>query len=322
MDDKEIEAKFISQEHRIIPIWLNFWVERKKWHKEDSRRKAASKAFALFWLPRPSTVIVSGGLIAIFSLYFMAKQTDLLNEQNSLIEKQNSLLLEQLKEQQTFVLNSRKTELIMSIYASNETVDDEVLYSKSIASTPPRIRSEALAEYLKLRRAEINQGKIEYRETGQMPVAATLNFGIDIRWAPLQGISISQLDMSRISLFHTNFQEAKLSYVNFSDSQMEYTNLANTDLTGANLKNTSLIGADLSYSNIQSIEWNNDTKILNANIYGVINAPPQFKEWALSHGALEFKNKEAWLEKNLSVFPALKKYITNSSKAMPKNGAL
>ena len=322
MDDIELEARFISQEHRVIPIWTNFWLKRKEWSKEDPRRKAANTAFAMFWLPKPSSVIVSGGLIAIFSLYFMSKQTGLLEEQNKLMDSQNALLLSQISDQQSVGIASRKTELIKSIYASSGEIEEEVLYARALPEISPRIRSESIAEYLKIRRAEIEADMVAFRASGNMPVAATLNFGVDLRWAPLQDISVNQLDMSHMSLYHSNFEAAELTYVDFSDSQMEYTNLSGADLTGAKLNNTSLIGANLVNADLSAINWNDETRVLNANIYGVKNPPPGFKEWAIRNGALEMSNKYAWVRKNIQTFPALEKHITKRSKATPKSGAL
>jgi len=311
MTDIELEAKFISQEHRFVQIWLNFWVERKRWGKLDPRSKAATKAFALYWLPSPSTIIVSGGILTIFSLYFIAKQTELMDIQNTLIEKQNSLFLKQLTEQRISGLATRKTELIKTIYSNEGEIKSRVLYSKSIPSTPARVRSEAIAEYLEIRRTEIKNNMSDFRKTGIIPITATLKFGIDLRWAPFQEINVNQLDMSHISLYHSNFQSAGLSYVDFSESQMEYVNLSNADLSGANFEKTSLVGADLTNANISHIKWSEETYVTNMNIYGVSNPPPGFLDWAIGRGAVVFQDKEEWLAKNLEMYPALEKHITS-----------
>lgn len=316
MDDIKLEAKFIAQEHRIIPIWTNFLLKKKEWDKNDPRRKAANTAFAMFWLPKPSSVIFSGGLIAIFTLYFMSKQTELLEDQNRLTGNQNKLLLSQIKDQQSVDNSSRKTELIKSLYASSGEIEEDVLYTKALPIVAPRIRSESIAEYIKIRRLEIESDMQAYRATGNMPVAATLNFGVDLRWAPLQEISVNQLDMRNMSLYHSNFEAAELVYVDFSDSQMEYVNLFGADLTGANLTNTSLIGAYLVNADLSAIKWNDKTRVFNANIYGIINPPPGFKEWALKNGALEIPDKVEWVRKNLQTFPALERHITKRSKTI------
>lgn len=323
MEDIELEARFISQEHRVVPIWANFWLKRKEWSKDDPRRKAANTAFAMFWLPKPSSVIISGGLIALFSLYFMSKQTELLEEQNRLMDKQNRLLLSQIRDQQAVGNASRKTELIKSIYASSGEIADEVLYTKSLPATAPRIRSESIAEYLKIRRAEIDTSMEVFKATGNMPVAgATLDFGVDLRWAPLQEISINQLDMSHMSLYHSNFEAADLNYVDFSDSQIEYANLSSADLTGVNINSASLIGANLENADLSAIKWNDETIVLNANIYGIRNSPAGFKEWALRNGALEISSNDVWVKKNIQTFPSLEKHITKRFKATPSQDAL
>ncbi|MDX5340008.1 MAG: pentapeptide repeat-containing protein [Cyclobacteriaceae bacterium] len=301
MDDLILEAKFIAQEHRTIKVWGN-WLDRKKFSNKDPRKKATYDALISWWLSKIMTLALSGGFIALLSLYFMAQQT-------KLMEKQNGLLLEQINEQRTVNTLARKTELIRSIYGSESKKEEVSLSSKAVPNQPPRVRSEALAEYLQIRRMEIKSALEKYSKTQDVPVAATLNFGIDLRWAPLQGIDVDQLDMHHISLYHSNFEFAKLNFVDFSKSQLEYVRFFKSELMGVKFNDASLIGADLREANVSSIEWNENTKVWNANIYGIENPPKGFREWALRKGAVEFADSSMWMEHVLKSVPALANYI-------------
>ena len=316
MEDKIIEAKLIEQEHRFIPIWKNFWVNKREWPPEDPRRKAANIAFAMFWIPKPSAVIVSGGLIAIFTIYFMAMQTDLLKEQNQLTAKQNALLLEQLKSQDEIYYATRKTELMSSIYSTSGRVDGVALHTLAKPKLSARIRAEAVVEYIKIRSREIERDTKELKESGRLPQAATLAFGVDLRWAPLQNVSLSNVELKHMSLFHSNLESSSLTYVNLSKSQLEYVNFSKSTLLGVNLKGASLIGANFSEADLSQLEWDDETKVLNSNIFGIRNAPKGFKEWALKRGAVEYSNNEDWIKKCISTYPALKKYMSSDEKLL------
>ncbi|CAH8236469.1 pentapeptide repeat-containing protein [Vibrio aestuarianus] len=309
MKSIELEAKFIEQEHRLIRIWINFWLSRQKWEKDDPRRTAASTAF-IWSLIRPvSYVFVSGGAVALISLYFLSKQTSLLEEQNLLVANQNQLLLNQINLQQEVNIAARKTELIKSIYASSGNSIEAGFHTKTLPEVTSRVRSEALAEYLALRKTEANANLEEFKQTGKRPAVATLPFGVDLRDAPLQEVSLNQLDMGHMSLYNSSFERAKLYFVDFSNSQLEYTNFNNSNLHGSIFYNTSLVGSYMVGADLSGIKWNEETVVKNANIYGVKHAPKGFKEWAIKQGALEISNKDEWIKKNIQTFPALKERI-------------
>ena len=312
MENIEYEAKLIEQEHRVLSILINFFINRKKWNTSDPRRSASIKAFLFLFIPSLSTLAI-GSIITFISLFFMFEQTKIMKKQNTLIQEQNSLIVKQLSVQQKFQINARRTELVKAIYKSKESTKNKNLYTNKIASNNSRIKSEALAEYIKLRKDEINIELPKFYKTKILPTAATLNFGIDLSFAPLQHVQINQLDLTNSTLSHSNFNHAELHFVDFSKAHMEYVGLCDSNLLGSNFKNTSLVGADLSGANLSNIEWNNETIVMKANIYGIINPPIGFVDWAIKNGAVEIKNKSVWIDDILNIFPALRKHITKPS---------
>ena len=309
MNSIELEAKFIEQEHRLVPIWTHFWLDRRKWEDDDPRRIAANKAFLWFWFRQSSYVIVSGGVVALISLYFLSKQTSLLEEQNTLVSNQNQLLVAQINQQNKVNNAAKKTEVISVIFESKEKSSEIGFYTKAIPETAPRVRSEAIAEYLEIRKSEMLSDFEEFKKTGVRPFVATLPFGVDLQRAPLQNVSLKQIDMNNMSLSYSSFKFAELSFVDFSNSHLNYVNFANAMLYGSIFDDASLVGSYMVGADLSGIKWNSGTLIKNANIYGVKNAPEGFREWALKKGAVEFPDRDKWIEHIVRTFPALKKYI-------------
>jgi hypothetical protein len=131
--------------------------------------------------------------------------------------------------------------------------------------------------------------------------------GVDISSAFLQGVhldraSLLRADLSAADLRGSSFRFANLTFAqlhdaNFRGSDLEHAvltnaNLKDADLVGANLTAAKLDGADLSSADLRSanlndIEWRQISAIKDANIAGVQNPPDGFRQWALSHGAVE-----------------------------------
>ena len=95
---KKIEADLIEQEHRLIHIVTNFWNREERWPKHDDIRRAASKK-AILWrlFCSPSTVVVSGGIIALISMFVLIDQNKIIEEQNIIISEQNANLIKQIR---------------------------------------------------------------------------------------------------------------------------------------------------------------------------------------------------------------------------------
>jgi len=81
-------------------------------------------------------------------------------------------------------------------------------------------------------------------------------------------------------LDNSSFEEAYCKGIEINSS-LSGTDFTATDLRGSNLSNIS------SWKEIKSIRF--------ANIYGIINAPKGFLEWALQNGAVQIKNTSDWI---------------------------
>lgn len=114
--------------------------------------------------------------------------------------------------------------------------------------------------------------------------------GTDLKASNLSGTQLNQSDMT-----NTNFRQAKLDRTDLTDA-----NLSDADLAGASLVNANLAGANLSRADLRGADfssianWSVLAGIGNANIHGLVNAPPGFVAWALAHHAVDIESDRAW----------------------------
>ena len=131
--------------------------------------------------------------------------------------------------------------------------------------------------------------------------------GVDVSTAFLQGIrlrganllrsSFTAADLRNSDFTGCNFTLADLESANFRGAILDQSNFADANLRNADLNGARLEGADLSGANLESadlrsanfaqVRWAGIKSVMNANIAGIQNAPAGFREWALSHGAVE-----------------------------------
>jgi hypothetical protein len=98
-----------------------------------------------------------------------------------------------------------------------------------------------------------------------------------------------------------------LAGANLRGADLSGAELYEARLQGADLREANLNGANLFHANLEGIICNDQNSklfdiagIRNANIKGVVNAPPKFREWALSQGAVEMDLDPWWRLKALS----------------------
>jgi Pentapeptide repeats (8 copies) len=109
----------------------------------------------------------------------------------------------------------------------------------------------------------------------------------DLSAADLRGSSFRFSDFSYAHLHDANFRQSDLENAVFSNAEMANVDLVGSDLTDAKLDGADLTSADLRSANLKDIQWKQISAIKDANIAGVKDAPDGFRQWALSHGAVE-----------------------------------
>jgi len=125
-----------------------------------------------------------------------------------------------------------------------------------------------------------------------------------LRYTDFSGAKFSQANLSGADLFDANLSGASLADADLSGADLRYAdlsgaylpraNLSGADLLTANLSGAYLYEANLKNSNIDSLNLQEITSLVSANIYGVKNSGYRFIEWAKEHGAVSIEDDEEW----------------------------
>jgi hypothetical protein len=136
--------------------------------------------------------------------------------------------------------------------------------------------------------------------------------GVDVSEAFLQGVQLNGADLLRAnldaadirdcglraaSLEFASLKSANLRHGDLRKTDLQYANLEESDLTGADLAGADLTGADLTGADLQNTDWKDARwqqikAITGANIHGIRNAPRDFADWALAHGAVSVRQDD------------------------------
>ena len=136
--------------------------------------------------------------------------------------------------------------------------------------------------------------------------------GVDIAGAFLQGVQLEHARLVRANLNAADLRDSDFAGADFSDANLESANfrhaelrgakleradLAEADLTTADLREADFAGAifdgsDLRFANLSNAKWRDIRSAKNVNIYGVVDPPDGFLDWARKHGAIEVAPKE------------------------------
>ena len=128
--------------------------------------------------------------------------------------------------------------------------------------------------------------------------------GVDLHGAELtrssfHGADVRTSDFRRANLTGADLLWSNFRHSNLSHCQFEGADLTNADLNTANLAEADLSGADCSKvdfrrANLLGIKWQQIKAIKLANVFGVVNPPPGFLDWAKSAGAVAIESDKEW----------------------------
>ena len=98
--------------------------------------------------------------------------------------------------------------------------------------------------------------------------------------------------------------------VDLTDANLGHASLRGTKLLKANLKGVNLEGADLRGADLSSVKnWREIVNMSVANVFGVLNAPDGFIEWAIREmGAVSIESDEEWITKRQNTPPSDRLY--------------
>ena len=189
---EEQKSLLVEQEHRFFKVLTNFFISRRKWPKDDKRRAASAKALLYSIFFSPTTVAVTGGTVAIISLFILYDQTDAMKEQNVAIVEQNQLLLEQNNQQDDQFVNQRLTELT------------KILYDTTVSEYTGKLKTEALYEYIQLKRRRTLPNQL-----------------VGLQNAQLQGVRLNKRIIEKVDFSGANFSYSSLDSMVFKNCEFE-----------------------------------------------------------------------------------------------------
>ena len=103
--------------------------------------------------------------------------------------------------------------------------------------------------------------------------------GIDLRFADLQGCTLTRADLRRAHLQGANLRNANLAHVNFENADLTDCDLRNAVLDGADLSRARLVNANLSGASLKgtNLAWADITQmsacekhLREANLFGAV----------------------------------------------------
>ena len=117
--------------------------------------------------------------------------------------------------------------------------------------------------------------------------------GVRLDSAWLEGVRLTGGQLRYASLRETNLHGANLQDANLEGADLTDANLTGADLRGVFLKGAILKGAQLGTADLRGADltgihdWQAIKSASYLNIDGVRNAPANFREWMISHGAVD-----------------------------------
>jgi hypothetical protein len=154
-----------------------------------------------------------------------------------------------------------------------------------------------------------NGGRIDaLQELARDDVSLT---GVDVSGAFLQGVNLDKANLVRSNFHNADVRGASLESAELTDANLTGANLRNANLQGAELNGADLTDADLTDSKLQGanlaetnldnailrgadmtrVRWQGVKSVRSVDLRGVRNAPPEFIQWALQHGAVQAKQE-------------------------------
>jgi uncharacterized protein YjbI with pentapeptide repeats len=286
------EDLLIEQEHRFFKVLQTFFIKRRKWKKGDKRRNAATRALLYSLFFSPTTVAVTGGTVAVISLFILFWQTEAVLKQNELLQESNT-------QQQDQFINQRITDLTA------------ILYDTTVNNTIGRLKSEALIEYIELK-------KLKNKKLG-------IRARVDIEGAFLAHIKIYNCNLDSINFRDVNFEGTDFINVKMNNSIFDYASFKETDMLNCEFRNSDFNGTKFGspFSERDSIQASyitqsdfSNSKIIGANLIGSIFSECNFHRAKFSNvkiHAAEFKGSYVSIEqfKNSCDFPSQIRFNDN-----------
>lgn len=269
--DKEIESKFLQQEHRAVHVFLNFF-KYKKEDRGDIRRQASTKAL-FWWFFSPSTVATTGfSFIAIIGLYVAINANNLLKEQTFLVESQRraslifelTSILDELDEEidkieldtgkKVHEIDNKKE---MFVFFPSRRLEGRII-SLSLSLKPYRYLGDdgkLIDLPLSPERAQLLTSLIS-SNVGMGNITSKGDFSMaDFQKATLEDITLDKINLSGSKLDESVFFSISVSTANFSNSYMRNMDISRSSFSNGIFLNAKLNDSDFVTSDLSGADF-------------------------------------------------------------------
>ena len=148
--------------------------------------------------------------------------------------------------------------------------------------------------------------------------------GVDLQKAFLMGLKLPEADLRQANMEGAMLKFADLHGAILREANFKDTYLGEANLEDANLLKINLDGAYLRNANLRGIQkWREIGSLKYANLYGVINPPDGFVDWAIHEkGAVMIDSYSKWitLKENVHLYKEWKDEWEQEQNAKSKLG--
>ena len=155
---KDLEAKYYEQEHRLFPIWFNFFT-KSKFSKNDKRRVGINKAVIWSLIPKPTVTFVAISGLSLLTLFLAYEANVKLENQNTLLLVQNELQ----ESQRRASLNIEISSIMQQINIEREKSNLKSLKDSQHKKKGHKVAPYTLSDITAARIASISRSLRPYR---------------------------------------------------------------------------------------------------------------------------------------------------------------
>jgi len=319
----KLEAKLLEQEHRPFRLVWNFFTRKRKFPKNDPRRKAVTKAIIWRLFVSPTTIAITlSGFLGYATLYFMNRQTELLDNQNKLIKEQTTLIDGSRRSSQMVLLNGLMKDINYELKINNNSLSKQLntrIISLSHLIKPYKIfdyKKGNISPLISPERGQLFHLLMIYKKNG-LNLSDSLFWDSDFKYSDLNNQWLENINASFCNLryssidntiFHgadftdsdlrdsyikdTGFIGANMSRVDLRNSKVIDSNLSETKLEKADLRGTEFIKMNLSTIKsldsawVKSSEWFNELRVDSLNNTGIDELKKRYKILPIYNNAM------------------------------------
>ncbi|TXI49245.1 MAG: pentapeptide repeat-containing protein [Lysobacter sp.] len=228
---EKIKVEMIAQDHRVFASLARYFIESKKWEKDDPRHDAVKTAL-IYSIFSPAVIAVGGGGIAFISLIvllwqnvILLKQNEIAVNQNVLIESQNGYLKEQISANNAQWSDQQRMSAISVLY---DTKPCNNYSGKSCNAYGYHARVQALKNLYLIQMKSDACAEIKCKAIFQ---------DVGIRFFKMSEFSFERVEFLESDLRNTDFFKMKMNGFEVVNTFLDNASFSNVEMKNCVIKN-------------------------------------------------------------------------------------